>query len=201
MPRRLVGLFAADPPRVIYVSTTRRARETAAPLAAKLRAEVRGYDPGDTAALVARVLAERGPVLVVGHSNTVPEIVARLGGARPAALAETDYGDVWHLWGTPRRTERLKMNPEVLPALARGGGQAKPGGGETLTSELPLHHAASRRGPPPRGKPGRNFPHRSMQAAMAFQLADPLLEVRDLDPLGDAAWRAARPGRRSARAA
>ena len=35
--RRLIGLFAADPPRAIYVSTTRRARETAAPLAARLR--------------------------------------------------------------------------------------------------------------------------------------------------------------------
>jgi broad specificity phosphatase PhoE len=109
--RRLVGFFAAEPPRAIYVSTTHRARETAAPLAAKLRVKMRRYDPADTPALIARVLAERGPVLIVGHSNTVPEIVERLGGERPAALAEADYGDVWHLWGTPRRTERLKVEP------------------------------------------------------------------------------------------
>ena len=108
--RRLVGLFAADPPRVVYVSTTRRAHETAAPLARKLRLKVRSYDPGETEGLVARVLAERGPVLVVGHSNTVPEIVEKLGGERPAPLAETDYSDVWHLWGTPRRTERLRVD-------------------------------------------------------------------------------------------
>jgi broad specificity phosphatase PhoE len=107
--RRLIGLFAADPPRIIYVSTTRRARETAAPLARELRAKVRRYDPADTNGVVARALAERGPVLIVGHSNTVPEIVERLGGERPAALAETDYGAVWHLWGTPRRTERLRV--------------------------------------------------------------------------------------------
>ncbi|HEX8222931.1 MAG TPA: phosphoglycerate mutase family protein [Allosphingosinicella sp.] len=109
--RRLIGFFAAERPRVAYVSTTRRARETAAPLARKLRLKVRSYDPGDTDGLVARVLAERGPVLVVGHSNTVPEIVARLGGERPAPLAETDFGDIWHLWGTPRRTERLRVSP------------------------------------------------------------------------------------------
>ena len=108
--RRLIGFFAADPPRVIYVSTTRRASETAAPLARKLRAKVRRYDPGNTNAMVARVLAERGPVLVVGHSNTVPDIVEKLGGERPASLAETDYGDVWHLWGTPRRTERVRID-------------------------------------------------------------------------------------------
>src|SRR4051812_38860732 len=33
---RLAGLLAGDPPSAIYVSTTRRARETAAPLAARL---------------------------------------------------------------------------------------------------------------------------------------------------------------------
>jgi broad specificity phosphatase PhoE len=109
--RRLIGFFAADPPRIIYVSTTRRAWETAAALARKLRVKVRRYDPGDTKGLVARVLAERGPVLVVGHSNTVPDIVEQLGGERPAALADTDYGDVWHLWGAPRRTERLRVAP------------------------------------------------------------------------------------------
>lgn len=109
--RRLIGFFAAERPRVAYVSTTRRAWETAAPLARKLRLKVRRYDPGDTDGLVARVLAERGPVLVVGHSNTVPEIVARLGGERPAPLADTDYGDVWHVWGQPPRTQRSKLGP------------------------------------------------------------------------------------------
>lgn len=109
--RRLVGFFAAERPRVVYVSTTRRARETAGPLAAKWRVKVRRYDPADTSGLIARALAEKGPVLIVGHSNTVPEIVERLGGERPAPLADTDYGDVWHLWGAPRRTERLKIEP------------------------------------------------------------------------------------------
>jgi broad specificity phosphatase PhoE len=109
--RRLIGLFAADPPRAIYVSTYRRARETAAPLAARLHVKVRKYDPANTAGLVARVLAEKGPVLIVGHSDTVPEIVARLGGDRPGPLAETDFGDVWHVWGTPPRTVRLRVGP------------------------------------------------------------------------------------------
>jgi hypothetical protein len=73
--------------------------------------KLRSYDPADTPGLVARMLADKGPVLVVGHSNTVPEIVERLGGDRPAPLAETDYGDVWHVWGAPRRTVRLRIAP------------------------------------------------------------------------------------------
>ncbi|HEX9948430.1 MAG TPA: phosphoglycerate mutase family protein [Allosphingosinicella sp.] len=109
--QRLIALLGSRKMRAIYVSTTRRARETAAPLATKLGLAAKEYDPTDTAGLIGRVAAEAGPVLVVGHSNTVPEIVERLGGKRPAALAETDYGDVWHVWGEPRRTERLRVEP------------------------------------------------------------------------------------------
>lgn len=95
-------------PRAIYVSTTRRARETAAPLALRLGLTPKEYNPADTPALVARVRAEPGPVLVVGHSNTVPDIIEALGGARPAPLADTDYGIVWMVI-EEGRTERLGL--------------------------------------------------------------------------------------------
>ncbi len=81
----------------IYVSTTRRARETAAPLAARLRVAASDYDPQDTPGLAARARAETASVLIVGHSNTVPEIVAALGGARPADLTDQSYGDIWRV--------------------------------------------------------------------------------------------------------
>jgi broad specificity phosphatase PhoE len=106
---RLAGLLATDPPSAIYVSTTRRAAETAAPLAARLGLTAKTYDPADTPALIAQVMKEPGTVLVVGHSNTVPEIVQRLGGTRPPDLAETDYGDLWHISGPDRRTEKMSL--------------------------------------------------------------------------------------------
>ncbi len=53
------------------------------------------YNPADTPALIARARAIRGPVLIVGHSNTVPDIVEQLGGARPGPLAHEDFGDLW----------------------------------------------------------------------------------------------------------
>jgi phosphohistidine phosphatase SixA len=95
-------------PGAIYVSTTRRARETAAPLAARLGLTSTEYNPSDTAALVARVRAEPGSVLVVGHSNTVPDIVAALGGTRPAPIADTEYGAIWMV-REGGRTERLAL--------------------------------------------------------------------------------------------
>ncbi|MBV8687527.1 MAG: histidine phosphatase family protein [Alphaproteobacteria bacterium] len=94
---RLAAWLRADPPAAIYASTTRRARETAAPLAAALGLEPRLYDPGDTAGLLARVKAESGTVLVVGHSNTVPEIVAGLGAPRPKPLSEQAFGDIFRI--------------------------------------------------------------------------------------------------------
>ncbi len=94
---RVASRFGDDRPAAIYVSTTRRARETAAPLAARLGLTVKEYDLSDTPGLVARARAEPGTVLIVGHSNTVPEIVAQLGGARPADLAETDFGDIFRV--------------------------------------------------------------------------------------------------------
>ena len=106
---RLADALAADPPQAIYVSTTRRARETAAPLAAALGLTVKEYDPADSAALVARVASEPGTVLIVGHSNTVPDIVERLGGIRPGPLAETEFGDIWHISGADKRVERKRL--------------------------------------------------------------------------------------------
>lgn len=105
---RLIGLLEKDPPAAVYVSATRRARETGGPLAAQLGLTPREYDPRDTPALVARLKAETGTVLVVGHSNTVPEIVGGLGGARPADLGEGDYGDIFRVRrdGT---VERLRL--------------------------------------------------------------------------------------------
>lgn len=97
----LADLMETDPfqgarrPVAIYVSDYKRTRQTAAPTAARLALNVSVYDPRDTAALLARVRAEPGPVLIVGHSNTVPDIIAALGGTRPAPLVHTDFGDLW----------------------------------------------------------------------------------------------------------
>lgn len=91
LPARL----AAHPPRTILVSDFRRTRQTAAAVAARWGLMPIVYNPADTPALVAQVRAATGPVLIVGHSNTVPDIVAQLGGTRPAALSHPDFGDLW----------------------------------------------------------------------------------------------------------
>jgi broad specificity phosphatase PhoE len=94
---RLARYFRSERPVAIYVSDFRRTRQTVAPLAERLHLTPIVYDPTDTPGLLARVRAEHGPVLIVGHSNTVPDIVAGLGGVRPAPLVHEDFGDIWRV--------------------------------------------------------------------------------------------------------
>lgn len=93
--QKLVRWFRGKRLTAIYVSDFRRTRQTAARLAATRRLTPKLYDPARTADLIAAVRTERGPVLIVGHSNTVPDIVEKLGGTRPAPLNHPDFGDIW----------------------------------------------------------------------------------------------------------
>ena len=105
----LVTWFKRDRPATIYVSSTKRAQQSAAPLAKKLGITPKIYNPADTPALIAAVSPETRAVLIVGHSNTVPEIIARLGGQRPAPLVHEDFGDIWKIDGRTRATVRSKI--------------------------------------------------------------------------------------------
>lgn len=107
--RRLPETFAKDPPTAIYVSPTRRARETAAPLAGALGLSMKEYDPGNPQALIEAVVREPGTVLIVGHSNTVADIVRRLGGTPPPPLDDGDFGEVWHVDPAEKRTRSFRL--------------------------------------------------------------------------------------------
>jgi phosphohistidine phosphatase SixA len=106
----LVTWFAGKPLGAIYVTDTKRARQTAAPLAAARGLSPQTYNPADPATLITTARAITNGVLIVGHSNTVPDLVERLGGARPQPLTLADFGDVWTL--TPAGTERSRIEPK-----------------------------------------------------------------------------------------
>ncbi len=114
MAAALPDFLQAAAIKAVFVTDTRRARETAAPLAAKLGLAPEVYDPANPAALVARVAAVNGEVLVVGHSNTTPDLVARFGGAPIAPLGHADFGSVWRI-DAPGDTRRFRLGG-VAPA-------------------------------------------------------------------------------------
>lgn len=83
----------------IYVSDTRRSQQTAAPLAARLRMQP-VIIPGDDIRGVARhaMHDHRGAsVLIVGHSNTIPEIIRRISDIEVPPIADDDFDGIYVL--------------------------------------------------------------------------------------------------------
>jgi broad specificity phosphatase PhoE len=82
----------------IYVSDTLRSRLTAAPLAARLGLVPIVDGANEPTGLVRRVLRENSGkrVIIVGHVNTVPEIVANLSGRSDIPkIDEHDFGSMY----------------------------------------------------------------------------------------------------------
>ena len=94
---RLAAMLEDKGIKAVFATQTRRAMETGEPLAKALGLKVTAYDPSNVAALAAAVTSAGGPVLIVGHSNTVPELVALFGGARPAAIGDDEYGTLFEV--------------------------------------------------------------------------------------------------------
>jgi broad specificity phosphatase PhoE len=94
--RALADALADTGVASIVTSGFSRTRDTAAPLAARrgLPVQAVATDGGleaHVAAVAAAARAAPAPVLVVGHSNTVPAIIAALGGPRLPDLADDEY--------------------------------------------------------------------------------------------------------------
>ncbi len=103
----LANWFGVEALEAIYVSPYKRSQQTAAPLAARLGLIPVFYDPADTPGLLARVRQGPFPALIVGHSNTVPDIIEQLGGERPGPLVHEDFGDIWRVAGG--MTQRFRL--------------------------------------------------------------------------------------------
>lgn len=68
-----------------------RTQHTAKPLAAAAGREVASYDPRDLGAFAAKLRSLPGRHLVVGHSNTTPQLVEALGGDPGSPIADSEY--------------------------------------------------------------------------------------------------------------
>ncbi|MFD2365309.1 SixA phosphatase family protein [Pseudoduganella sp. GCM10020061] len=103
----------------IYSSTTNRTKQTAQPLAARSGLEVQTYDPSAPKALVEKVKSQNGAVLVVGHSNTLPELVRLFGGTPGADISDNEYDRLYQLIVGPNgaiTTVLLTSIPATGPA-------------------------------------------------------------------------------------
>jgi broad specificity phosphatase PhoE len=87
----------------IYVSEVARTGQTAEPLASKLHIRPEVVPAKDIEGLVAKLRAGAPDdvVLVVGHSDTVPEIIKLLGGGSVPPIGDSEYDRLFVLTLTP----------------------------------------------------------------------------------------------------
>ncbi|KIG17510.1 hypothetical protein DB30_03211 [Enhygromyxa salina] len=96
---RAMGLTEDVPVRdidAVYVTKTKRSKDTASAVVALNSVELITYPPQDTDGLVERLRRRHGQqVLVVGHSNTIPLLLKGLGVPEAVEIDEAQYGDMW----------------------------------------------------------------------------------------------------------
>ncbi len=83
---------------VIYSTPLKRSRETVAPLSAALNLVVNSYQADDTELVLKDILAHhKGKViLVVGHSDTLPLLIAHLGASKNVPeIADDEYDNMY----------------------------------------------------------------------------------------------------------
>ena len=79
----------------VYSTDYRRTRQTAEPVAKRFGLTVQSYDPKDVADLVGRLKATAGVVLVIGHSNTIPEVLKAFGVSEEVTIPETEFDNLF----------------------------------------------------------------------------------------------------------
>ena len=95
----LARMFGDSGIAAIYATQYKRTQQTVKPLADKLNLSVTQIEAKKTADLVKQIRAQNtGQVIfIAGHNNTVPEIIAAMGGPQLPIIPETEYDNLYIL--------------------------------------------------------------------------------------------------------
>lgn len=93
----------------IYSTQYNRTLESVTPLAAERGLEIIIYDPAKLE-LFAETIKEENNILIVGHSNTTPQLI-RLMGGETTDLTEQDYGQLFTL---TKEQKHVKLSTHKL---------------------------------------------------------------------------------------
>jgi broad specificity phosphatase PhoE len=105
----LARYFDDIPLQAVFATPYQRTQHTAAAVANRKQLPVSSYDPARPEQLRQQLIAYNAPVLVVGHSNTVPQLVTLLSGIEVAPLSEQEYSMLY----------QLQLGGEVKVVLSR----------------------------------------------------------------------------------
>src|SRR5258705_13330561 len=121
----LLRMFGDSGIGAIYATQYKRTQQTVKPLADKLNIPVTQIDAKKTADLVKQIRAQNpGQVIfIAGHNNTVPEIIAAMGGPQLPIIPETEYDNLYILTvynDGPAKLIKMKFGSAIMPVGNQG---------------------------------------------------------------------------------
>jgi phosphohistidine phosphatase SixA len=115
LTRQLVDADVVAGIDAIYATSFRRAQETGKPLAEALNLPINSYDEADRESVLETILSNhKGKIiLVIGHSDTLPELIANLGASKKVPpINEFEYDNIYIIsipWFGKTKTIRLRF--------------------------------------------------------------------------------------------
>jgi 2,3-bisphosphoglycerate-dependent phosphoglycerate mutase len=79
----------------IYATEFKRTQQTGAPVAKALGLSVTTLPASDNAALATKLRGAKGSSLVIGHGNTIPDLIKALGSSEQINIADNDYDNLF----------------------------------------------------------------------------------------------------------
>jgi 2,3-bisphosphoglycerate-dependent phosphoglycerate mutase len=124
--QEIVRMFGDAGINAIYATQYKRTQQTVKPLADKLGLPVNQVNSKNTADLVTQIRARHSGqvIFIAGHNNSVPEIVAALGGPTFPVIPENEFDNLYIV--TVYRTGKAKV------VKLKYGAPSTPGGGGTM---------------------------------------------------------------------
>lgn len=122
LARQLVDADVTAGVDAIYSTTYRRTEQTVKPVADALNLPIMPYDAANTETIMDEIVkTHKGKIiLVVGHSNTIPELIANMGASKVVPpIAEDEYDNIYIVtipWFGKTKTIRLRYGAPYIPA-------------------------------------------------------------------------------------
>lgn len=122
LARQLVDADVVAGVDAIYATPFRRTEETAQPVATALGLPITSYEAANTETIMDEIVrTHKGKIiLVVGHSNTVPEMIGNMGASKKVpGIDENEYDNLYVVsipWFGKTKTIRLRYGVPYVPA-------------------------------------------------------------------------------------
>jgi 2,3-bisphosphoglycerate-dependent phosphoglycerate mutase len=107
--QELARMFGDAGINAIYATQYKRTQQTVKPLSDKLGIPVSQVEAKNTAELIRQIRAQHNGqvIFVAGHNNSVPEVIAALGGPQLPIIPETEFDNLYIV--TIYRVGRAKL--------------------------------------------------------------------------------------------